>query len=169
MNPQEVTLVSAQAQSESRKLASSTVLNLIFYHWVWHLPGMPWLGNFLFRIVLVVCRYADKCELNRFVLFFFLQPSGGMWLDSRAPWWAISQSLSTSPASSWAACTTPTTSPEPCTRGSLTSTTCHSPSAWTDRCSVVRIWGLWNGFPPNRHICCIYAVDVTVLSILLGP
>lgn len=70
--PQEVTLESAEAELESRKLALSTVLNFLFYHQVWHLYRLPWLGK-LFRIVSIVCRYADKCdssvtELNQFVL-----------------------------------------------------------------------------------------------------
>lgn len=82
----------------------------------------------------------------------FFPASGGMWLDSRAPWWAISQSPSTSPASSWAAYTTLTTSPELCTRESLTSRTCHSPSVWTDRCSVVNIKGSWISSPPLSHL-----------------
>lgn len=63
--------------------------------------------------------------------------SGGMWWAFRAPWWATSQSQSTSPASSWAASTTLTTSPGPCTSASPISRTCPSSSPSTGLCSVV--------------------------------
>lgn len=73
-------------------------------------------------------------ERNR----LFCPSPGGTWLDSRAHWWATSQSPFTSLASSWVAFTMPTTSPEPCTKGSQRLRTCLSHSTWTGHCSVVR-------------------------------
>lgn len=44
-DPQEATLESSEAESESRKFVSSTLLNFLSYHRVWHLPRLPWLRN----------------------------------------------------------------------------------------------------------------------------
>lgn len=64
----------------------------------------------------------------------------GTWSAFRAPWWATSQSQSTSLASSSAAFTMLTTSLGPCTSASPISRTCPSSSPSTGPCSVVSAW-----------------------------